>query len=394
MSRRYPTIGAPSIARRRSDRERSGDGLSWVVLFPPPIVVQLAEPPPGVHAWTPYVSPVATWDARDVPVPLAWATSPPPGIDARDAQAELDVAARAWSQPTCSAALFVLQPSVALVGDGARDGKNEVIVHTADWPAALEPGAVAHTVLWVVGTRIVEADVHVDAAAWSFAIGDVPGKLDLRAVLTHELGHALGIGHSEEPRATMAAGLPAGLAARSLEDDDVAAVCALYAAAPPALHGCDRGSPCPTGHSCIGHGCERADEPGTEGAPCAAGASHRCDGAGDRAWCIPTSLGERCALPCPVDPTDDCGATLDCANLDDAGGRACLPTGATVRASDAGGDAGGERGDATNDARGVGAETTDLAGGGSGCATGRARGLDPRGALLLVLAMLFRGRRR
>jgi hypothetical protein len=344
------------------------------VLFPPPLIVQL-----GVVAWTTYVTPAATWPVASMPVVMAFGTGPPSSIIEPDARAELDVASRAWGLPPCSAARFSVGASFAMSGDGASDGKNEVIVHATDWPTLLEPGAVAHTVIYLAGTQIVEADVHLNAKDWTFAIGDVPGDVDLRSVLTHELGHVMGIGHSADARATMSAGLPPGIAARSLEDDDVAAICTLYPLAPPAFHGCDRGDPpCPSGTACVGHDCERSNEPGTNGGPCATSAfAHACDGAGDRASCIATSDGDRCALPCPTDPKDDCGNALACVEGN------CLPVGATP-IDDAGVDA---RDDALSDA---GANGNSSSGGG-GCTSSARRATE---APLLSLAALIALRRR
>ena len=340
------------------------------MLYPPPLIVQL-----GVCFWTTYVTPAATWPVGAMPVTIAIGTAPPSSITDADARAELDVASRAWGLPSCSAARFAVGDSFAMSGDGASDGRNEVIVHATDWPASLEPGAVAHTVIYLAGTTIVEADVHLNAKDFAFAIGDVPGDVDLRSVLTHELGHVMGIGHSADARATMAAGLPAGIAARSLEDDDVAAICALYPLAPPVLHGCDRGdASCPSGYACVGHDCERPDEPGTNGGTCATSAFAKpCDGAGDRASCVATTEGERCALPCPSDPSDDCGEGLACVE------GACLPVGAEPE-TDAGADS-------ESDADARGAET---GGGGGGCA------IDPRPATegWLATAILLAAMRR
>ena len=344
------------------------------MLYPPPLIVQL-----GVCFWTTYVTPAATWPAGGMPVGVAFGTAPPSAITAIDAQTELDVAARAWGLPSCSAARFSVGDAFAMSGDGASDGTNEVIVHATDWPAALEPGAVAHTVIYLAGTTIVEADVHLNAKDFTFVVGDVPGSVDLRSVLTHELGHVMGIGHSADPRATMAAGMPPGIAGRSLEDDDLAAICALYPLAPPVLHGCDRGdAPCPTGTACVGHGCERHDEPGTNGGPCAVGAFAKpCDGAGDRASCVATTAGDRCALPCPTDGKDDCGAGLACVE------GSCLPAGATP-VVDAGVDA-----EAGSDAD---------AGGGSGSGGGGGCAIDPRTPdarwMAAALALLAMRRRR
>jgi len=62
-----------------------------------------------------------------------------------------------------------------------------------------------------------------------------PGALDIQGVLTHELGHALGLAHSSVPGSTMyPAASGNGVAARSIEADDVAGIQAIYGAAGPA----------------------------------------------------------------------------------------------------------------------------------------------------------------
>jgi hypothetical protein len=361
------------------------------VLLPPPIVVVLGASLSGGlfggTAWAPYLDPPATWPDASLPVAVGLGTAPPPGIAQADALAVIDVATRAWMTPACTDARFRLAGARTLVGDGASDGENDVIVHTTDWPTALEPGALAHTIVYVQAGVIVEADVHVNAHDYAFALGDTAGAWDLRSVLTHELGHVLGIGHSTVPRATMNAGLPVGIAARSLEPDDVTAVCTLY----PAKVGqtvidCDRGGPpCPTGFACVGHGCDVPDEPGTLGAPCTSGTgiARRCDGAGDEAECVETTRGERCGVSCATDAGVDaqtCGEGLDCVATQYAGDRECLPTGATPIVPDAGDDASPE-----GDADAADATTNaPAASSGCSCATG---GRREKGAWIGIVAM-------
>lgn len=321
-------------------------------------------------------------------MPISFATAPPAPFDDAHAVAALFVATRAWMIPACSGARLATLPTSAMPGDGAGDGRNEVIVHATDWPAPLGAGAVAHTVIYVVGDRIVEADVHLNAKDYAFADGDVAGTSDLRAVLTHELGHLLGIGHSEVPRATMAAGLPAGIAARSLEDDDVAAVCALYPGTGSGA--CDLGEACPAGYSCVGRACERAGETATLGAPCAAATiPHRCEGAGDRARCIATTLGERCTLPCPEGAASSCGAAMRCVALRD-GTRVCMESDALEAAGDAG--AGDGASDAAIHEASTDADAPSSATGG-GCTTSRSRRASPL-LFALSLALAIAARRR
>lgn len=307
--------------------------------LPAPIVIALDAPADsgfldsGFLAWTSYVTPAATWGAQPVTVAFAGAVDAidkgVPG-DLRDL---LDVSARAWSTPPCTAARFVTEATRPAAASGAaEDGRNDIIVHRTDWPAPLATGAAGHTVIYTLGDRIVEADIHLNARDFTFTVGGAPPKIDLQAILTHELGHVLGIGHSADARATMNAGLLSGIAARSLEKDDLAAVCALYPGTTG--RGCSA-TDCPPGFSCVGFTCER-DEPAVNGHACASASEvRRCEGAGDVARCVLTSIGERCARPCPP----DCGHGLVCVNIGGAvDDSVCLPPDATV-ASDAGPDA-------------------------------------------------------
>jgi len=301
------------------------------VILPPPIVIALDGATPT--AWTTYLTPASTWRSGDLPVSIAF-TGSVPGV-ADDLRALLDVSARAWSTPACTRAGFVAAEPRAFTGAEGDNGKNDIIVHTTDWPAPLATGAAGHTILYVLGDRIVEADIHLNAKDFTFAVGAVPAKIDLQALLIHELGHALGIGHSADARATMNAGLPSGIAARSLEKDDRDAVCALY----PGTGSTCATVPCPATFTCIGLTCERAGEPGVDGAVCApASEVRRCEGAGDGARCIATSIGERCARSCDSDAA--CGVGLRCVAIAE-NDSVCLPLGASVDAgvADAGSDA-------------------------------------------------------
>jgi MYXO-CTERM domain-containing protein len=54
-------------------------------------------------------------------------------------------------------------------------------------------------------------------------------SIDVQNTVTHEAGHTLGLAHSTDPIATMAASAPAGeIAKRTLEADDLAGICAIY----------------------------------------------------------------------------------------------------------------------------------------------------------------------
>jgi hypothetical protein len=63
--------------------------------------------------------------------------------------------------------------------------------------------------------------------------GPVPGAVDIQGIFTHEYGHCLGLDHSSVPGCTMEAVPPSTLDIRSIEQDDIAGVQAIYGAAVP-----------------------------------------------------------------------------------------------------------------------------------------------------------------
>lgn len=81
---------------------------------------------------------------------------------------------------------------------------------------------------------IIEADVVINPAA-QFSTDGTPGTYDLEATMTHEIGHVIGLEHSNEASAAMQPrqgtnGLyeQAALSPRTLSDDDRAGAHALY----------------------------------------------------------------------------------------------------------------------------------------------------------------------
>lgn len=349
------------------------------MLLPPPVVVSLDYTPST--AWTSYVTPKAVWRVDTLPVSVGFPRPAPPGI-ALDPVALLQVAANPWNLPACSLLEIASRESDTVKGAEAEDGRNDVIVHTTDWEPPLTVGAAGQTIIYVRSGSIVEADIHLNARDYQFAVGDVPGKIDLQSVLTHELGHLVGIGHSEVERATMNATLPSGIAARSLERDDVEAVCALYPGHAEKIDfGCVRWG-CPAPWSCVGMVCQRAGEPGVWGAPCATSV-RPCEGAGDSAECVATSSGAICGVPCDRDADVPCGKGMQC--VDAVDGTYCLPEGVTPVP-----DAGPVTFDAGADASAPAAN----GGGESGCSCSTPRRSSGLGGLVSIALLAVWLRRR
>lgn len=76
---------------------------------------------------------------------------------------------------------------------------------------------------------ILDADIEINHAYNEFTVGDANVVYDLQAILTHEIGHFIGMDHSPDPFATMfLAYEPGDTFQRDLSDDDVAALCSVY----------------------------------------------------------------------------------------------------------------------------------------------------------------------
>ena len=95
-------------------------------------------------------------------------------------------------------------------------------------------GTVSFTFLpppW--SSETIAGDVFFDdAEQWEVGNGLGSAAFDLMWVAVHEIGHALGLGHSTVPEAVMYATVTADSAFSGLHADDIAGIQALYAALP------------------------------------------------------------------------------------------------------------------------------------------------------------------
>lgn len=110
---------------------------------------------------------------------------------------------------------------------------NVILFQDADWKYRGIDGTLAKTsVTFNEDTgEIYDADIEVNAAYNEVTITDDLRKVqyDLQSVLTHEVGHFIGLAHSADSNAVMFESYtPGSLALRQLTPDDVDAVCAAY----------------------------------------------------------------------------------------------------------------------------------------------------------------------
>jgi hypothetical protein len=154
----------------------------------------------------------------------------------------------AWSDLPCdgggtaSIAFTPSDPATCHVAeyDPAGGNANVVMFHDTKWSYSGEANNLAKTTV-TFDTKtgaILDADLEINHAYNEYTIVDDVVVYDLQSIVTHEVGHFIGLDHSPDLDATMFAGYEEGsINPRSLELDDVAGACAAYP--PDRVASCD-----------------------------------------------------------------------------------------------------------------------------------------------------------
>ncbi len=130
------------------------------------------------------------------------------------------------------------------LGEGALAGyhydqpnSNDIMASTGPWPYGADETAVTILTYDSNTGQLIDADIVFDASrSWSNTDLPLTDRVDLLDTATHELGHLLGLEHSEYEEATMYEVGPLGSTERrTLHDDDIEAMLAIYG--PPPILG-------------------------------------------------------------------------------------------------------------------------------------------------------------
>ncbi len=187
--------------------------------------------------------------------PVRWATMPieyrfsAPGsalLIREEARAAVRAAFGRWSDTLCDGRRTSLRfveredvPEDKPLGRGTR-GSQPFGIYFRDlgWPYDTPDETLAQTNnTYGKSNGVIQySDLEINTGARKFATTETGDGVDLQAVVTHEVGHYIGLAHSIEKDSIMATSYceigdrceKGKVAARRLAADDIAAVCALY----------------------------------------------------------------------------------------------------------------------------------------------------------------------
>lgn len=111
---------------------------------------------------------------------------------------------------------------------------NIIMFRDDDWPYknSIDTLALTTLIFNAESGEIYDADIEINTHMASMSIGEVgPLDIDFASVITHEVGHFLGLSHSESLGSTMRPSYaPGETEMASIERDDVKGICAAWPA--------------------------------------------------------------------------------------------------------------------------------------------------------------------
>lgn len=163
-----------------------------------------------------------------------------------------------WESPACSALRFSYGGTTAS-GWNTNDGQN-VLVWNANIPDPNFPNALALTIPTYNNTTgaYLDADIIFNGS-YPWSTQPSSQQYDIEGTSTHEIGHLLGLDHSQTSGSTMfPTASPGVCSCRTLKQDDIDGVCTIYPSGSSSSSGtrqfgqaCDAQNLCTTGLTCV-----------------------------------------------------------------------------------------------------------------------------------------------
>ncbi len=185
-------------------------------------------------------------------IPLGWAKMPivffiqKGGSDQIKDGSDIKVifkSLKTWEKVPCAELSFQFAGYLNNPTYGYRPGeKNKNVIlwikSIARWPYPYDVLA-STAIFWNQTTgEILDADILINDFGFDWSTSDKPekGKYDLQNTATHEIGHLLGLDHSDDPESTMYwDSPPEETKKRDLNKDDIEGICQIYPKNPPKI---------------------------------------------------------------------------------------------------------------------------------------------------------------
>ncbi len=171
------------------------------------------------------------WDTRLVPFNIQLHGGE--GVEPDDLEAALIAAFRSWGEVPEAAVLFYQDFSEAdRVAEA--DSRNVLFWTEESWKHDRAVIALTSINYYPDTGIIADADIDFNGKDYTWTVTDTAVRIDVQAIATHEIGHMVGIDHTEDDLAAMYAYYdvtPAGVGEtrqRVLNGDDKAAIAYLY----------------------------------------------------------------------------------------------------------------------------------------------------------------------
>jgi MYXO-CTERM domain-containing protein len=255
-------------------------------------------------AWTAVTSPPSVWTSSDIPVPWylneAGSDDLGPDVTEREVMTSFDH----WEDVDCCRIAFEYRGRVGLTAYGSRD---ITVVSWSESGWRYDPSAIAVTSNFFGYGTIDESDIDCNGVYLSWNTTGGGGGVDTQSILTHEIGHVVGLGDLYDrahESSTMYGVYSGGTDSRSLAEDDMEGCRALYE---EYCAGCATDDECPDGYRCRGDAC--VPNPPSGGGMCSACATD-ADCTGGRCVTGFPAGDAFCGIDCPAD--GDCGDGNTC----------------------------------------------------------------------------------
>ena len=141
-----------------------------------------------------------------------------------------------WTALTCSYMSWNYVDRTDNSGWGVGDGQNVVSWRESNWDDSSVALAITASIWGGASNSLSDTDIKFNGVnhRWSTDAGGAGNGTDVISVTAHEVGHALGLDHSDVEGTTMWPSTgPGDTSGRTLHRDDMEGACALYPAGGP-----------------------------------------------------------------------------------------------------------------------------------------------------------------